>query len=212
MNTVALGYLELADDKLNTDGHLDVSDRRMITKTIESLRNSSTLIDNVRKLRREKRGTLKAERTDLMEVLTSVKNQFSGIPDRDVRIDLRSKGRCFVMANELLRDVFSNLVGNAIKHSTGPLAINIDLTCSPEGHKHFCQVAIEDNGPGIPDTMKEQIMGPHRRITTGQSRGIGLYLVRTLIDDYQGKIRVEDRIKGDHKKGTRFVVSLPAVE
>jgi signal transduction histidine kinase len=116
------------------------------------------------------------------------------------------------MANELLRDVFSNLVGNAIKHSTGPLAINIDLTCTPESNEHFCQVAIEDNGPGIPDTMKEQIMGPHRRITTGQSRGIGLYLVRTLIDDYQGKIRVEDRIKGDHKKGTRFVVSLPAVE
>lgn len=212
MNTVALGFLELADDKLKTVGSLDAGDRRMITKTIENLRNSSTLIDNVRKLRREKEGALKAERMDLMEILTSVKDQFTSIPDRDVRIDIRSKCRCFVMANELLRDVFSNLIGNSIKHSTGPLAINIDLTCSPEDHDHFCRVAIEDNGPGIPDTMKAQIMGAHRRIAKGQSRGIGLYLVRTLIDDYHGNIRVEDRVKGDHTKGTRFVVLLPAIK
>lgn len=212
MNTVALGFLELADDKLNANGCLDAGDRLMITKTIENLRNSSTLIDNVRKLRREKEGALKAERMDLMETLKSVKDQFTGIPDRDIRIDIHAKCRCFVMANELLRDVFSNLIGNSIKHSTGPLAINIELTCSPEGYDHFCQVSIEDNGPGIPDSMKAQIMGAYRRITKGQSRGIGLYLVRTLIDDYHGNIRVEDRVKGDHKKGTRFVVLLPAVE
>jgi signal transduction histidine kinase len=212
MNTVALGFIELADDKLKAEGRLDVCDRRIITKTIESLLNSSTLIDNVRKLRREKEGVLKAERMDVMEILASVRDQFTGMPDRDVRIDIRSKCRCFVMANELLRDVFSNLVGNSIKHSTGPLAINIDLACSAEGQEHFCQVAIEDNGPGIPDSMKAQIMGVRRRITKGQSRGIGMYLVRTLIDDYHGQIRVEDRVKGDHTKGTRFVVSLPAVE
>lgn len=212
MNTVALGYLELAHDKLKIEGCIDAGERRMITKTIENLRNSSTLIDNVRKLRREKEGVLKAERTDLMEILTSVKGQFTGIPDRDVRIDIDSKCRCFVMANELLRDVFSNLVGNAIKHSKGPLMINISLTCPSEGRNYFCQVSVEDNGPGIPDMVKAQIIGPHRRITTGQSRGIGLYLVRTLIDDYHGSIRVEDRVKGDHTKGARFIITLPAVE
>lgn len=212
MNTVALCFLEMADDKLDTGGSLGVNDRRLIDKPIENLRNSSMLIDNVRKLRREKGRELKAERIDLMEVLTSVKDQFAGVPGRDIRIDINSKCRCIVMANELLRDVFVNLVGNAIKHSTGPLAINISLTCPTDGHDHFCEVAIEDNGPGIPDTMKAQIMSAHRGIKKGQSRGIGLYLVRTLLDDYHGNMRVEDRVKGDHTKGTRFMVMLPAVE
>lgn len=212
MNTVALGFLEMADDKLNATGSIDVNDHRLIDKPIESLHNSSMLIDNVRKLRREKAGRLKVEQVDINEVLTSVKEQFSGAPGRDIKINFDTKCRCNVIANELLRDVFVNLVGNAIKHSTGPLAINIDLACTYDGRKHFCEVAIEDNGPGIPDTTKAQIMGPRRGITKGQSRGIGLYLVRTLLDDYHGSIRVQDRVRGDHTKGTRFVVILPAVE
>jgi signal transduction histidine kinase len=44
-----------------------------------------------------------------------------------------------------------------------------------------------------------------------QRRGLGLYLVRTLMDYYHGKVWVEDRVGGDHKKGARFVVMLPAV-
>ena len=212
MNTVALCFLEMADNKLDTSGSLDVSDRRLITKPIEHLRNSSMLIDNVRKLRREKEHELKAERIDLMEVLASVKDQFTGVPARDIRIDINSKCRCFVLANELLRDVFVNLVGNAIKHSTGTLIINISLACPTDGRNRFCEVAVEDNGPGIPDTIKAQIMDAHHGITKGQSRGIGLYLVRTLLDDYHGNMQVEDRVKGDHTKGSRFVVMLPAVE
>ncbi len=48
--------------------------------------------------------------------------------------------------------------------------------------------------------------------TQAHGKGLGLYLVRTLVEDYHGKVWVEDRIKGDHTKGARFVVILPAVE
>jgi signal transduction histidine kinase len=42
--------------------------------------------------------------------------------------------------------------------------------------------------------------------------GLGLYLVRTLVDSYNGSVWAEDRVKGDHTKGARFVVMLPAVD
>jgi signal transduction histidine kinase len=42
--------------------------------------------------------------------------------------------------------------------------------------------------------------------------GLGLYLVKSLIENYDDKIWVEDRVKGDYTKGARFVVMLPAVE
>ena len=51
------------------------------------------------------------------------------------------------------------------------------------------------------------------RFQRGQAKvtgkGLGLYLVRTLVHDFQGKIWVEDRVPGDHTKGARFVVMLP---
>jgi signal transduction histidine kinase len=42
--------------------------------------------------------------------------------------------------------------------------------------------------------------------------GIGLYLVKSLVDSYNGRVWVEDRVPGDHTKGARFVVMLPAVK
>ncbi len=39
-----------------------------------------------------------------------------------------------------------------------------------------------------------------------------MYPVKTLVDSYGGRVWVEDRIKGDHTKGARFVVMLSAIE
>ena len=74
----------------------------------------------------------------------------------------------------------------------------------------FCRVEIEDNGPGISDEKKKAIL---RRSVQDRSKltgkGLGLYLVRTLVDDYGGRIWVEDRVPGDYTRGCRFVIMLP---
>jgi signal transduction histidine kinase len=74
-------------------------------------------------------------------------------------------------------------------------------------------VAIEDNGPGIPDTMKNELFpGSHGAPRKGVARGLGLYIVRTLVSDYGGRVRVEDRVPGDYSQGCRFIVELPAID
>ena len=45
--------------------------------------------------------------------------------------------------------------------------------------------------------------------TRAQDKGLGLYLVKALVEDFRGRVWVEDRIPGDHTKGARFVVMLP---
>ena len=47
--------------------------------------------------------------------------------------------------------------------------------------------------------------------TKAGGTGLGLFLVKTLVDSYNGKVWIEDRIQGDYKKGCRFNVLLPAV-
>jgi signal transduction histidine kinase len=77
----------------------------------------------------------------------------------------------------------------------------------------MCVVAIEDNGPGIPDAMKSALFpGPRAAPRKGVARGLGLYIVRTLVSDYGGTVRVEDRVPGDYSRGCRFVVELPAID
>jgi len=82
MNMVALGFLEMADDKLNSEGTLDMSDEHLLQKAVENIKNSSTLIDNVRKLQRERAGELKLKAIDIADVLASVKDQYLNVPGR----------------------------------------------------------------------------------------------------------------------------------
>jgi signal transduction histidine kinase len=110
--------------------------------------------------------------------------------------------------------VFTNLIGNAIKYSNGNgVDINILLENAIQDGKNYYRVLVEDNGPGIPDDMKDKIFNRLRHgHTQATGWGLGLYLVKSLVDSYHGVIRVEDRVMGDRTKGSRFIVLLPAVE
>lgn len=213
MNQVILGFLELANDKLESQGWLGIEDRQLLVNSMEAVRNSSRLIDNVKKLQKERAGALLPRVTDINRILVEVKDIHSYVLGRDIVINYKPGAECKAMANELLKDVFMNIVGNSIKHSMGPLVINIDLSKfeGPEGT--FCRVAIDDTGPGIPDERKQSIFERGIKDEAKKAgKGLGLYLVKTLVDDFRGKIWVEDRVPGDYTKGVRVVVMLPAVE
>lgn len=71
---------------------------------------------------------------------------------------------------------------------------------------------FKDNGEGVKNTRKEKIF---QRIP-GKGKidyrmGLGLSLVKTIIENYTGEIWVEDRIKGDHTKGSNFILLIPEV-
>jgi signal transduction histidine kinase len=213
MNQIAAGYLELALDTLNAEGKLEKGQSELISKPHEMLANSSALIGNVRKIRKEKSGHYQPAVMDLCEIIQQVIGSHSQVPGRDITINFNQDGSCKVNANELLRDIFVNLIGNAIKHSTGTLTINIDLAREIEDGKAYCMVAVEDNGPGIPDEQKIRLF---REITPdkakARSKGLGLYLIKQLVHDFKGKFWVEDRVAGDHTKGARFVIMLPTAK
>lgn len=210
LNQTAMGYLELAFEAKTLD-----EAKELMKKPFMALKNSSELIENVSKLKQAKTKSLKYHAIDLCDVFKGLVEEYSHISGKDVVINFKPLDRCYVVANSLIRDVFSNLISNAIKHSEGvrPLIINISIDPFDENRKKYYKVMVEDNGPGIPDELKGRIFGKFQRGKTNASgKGLGLFLVYTLVGDFQGKVWVEDRVQGDYTKGARFVVTLPVAE
>jgi PAS domain S-box-containing protein len=206
MNQVGVGYLEIAMNTLE----LEEDKKKLLAKPLEAMINSSRLIDNVKKLRRANDGDMHLRPIDLNKLLKDVIAEYGQAPGKEVSIRYDS-GDAMVNANELLKDVFANLVSNAIKHTPGAVHINIKQdTIETDGKKYY-RVLVEDDGPGIPEELKPIIFDRIlRHRTRGGGTGIGLYLAKTLIDNFGGSIAVEDRMPGELKKGTRFIITLPA--
>jgi PAS domain S-box-containing protein len=214
LSQVGIGYLELALNELRSRGKLDMDNEPLLEKALETQLNSSKLIENVHKLQRSRAGGLKFRPIDLCEILADIKEHYSHSPDREVDIRLTAAGQCFVCGNELIHDVFTNLINNAIKHSPSDrrLEIAIEISKVTRNRNVLYEISIEDNGPGIPDNLKGRVFTRFERGKTKASgRGLGLYLVKTLVENMKGSISVEDRVEGDHHKGARFIVALPAI-
>jgi len=211
INQIAMGFLELSIESTA----LDEETRILISKPLEVLNNSSRLIDNVRKLQKVMAGNIPKKIIDLGQVLLNVKDMHSDIPGRDITINYTPIEGCMVNADEFLTDVFANILNNSIKHSQGAVVINITAvknSCG-EDRRVYHKVMIEDNGPGIPDEQKKNLFANIKKNERRAiRRGLGLRLAKTLVNGYQGRLWVEDRVPGEHGKGARFVVELPAHE
>ncbi len=105
-----------------------------------------------------------------------------------------------------ISQVLKNLVGNAIKFTdTG----GVRLTQWTEGE--FACLAVEDTGEGIPEDHLPYIFEKFYRVEnvvhTKEGTGLGLALVRTIVDHHQGSIEVRSR----PGEGSTFTVRLPLV-
>jgi len=207
LNQLGMGYLEVALDTMK----LDAEGRNILQRALDAMRSSSRLIENVRKIQQVRYEEQRSEVIDLGMMLSDVAAEFSAVPGREVSIIYKPVPSCCITASQLIKEAFRNLISNAIKHSTGPVTIWMTISSTTLGGKPCYRVDIEDNGPGIPDDLKEKLF---TRKVRGLSRtagsGLGLFLVRTLVEHAGGRVWVEDRIPGDHTQGSRFVVLLPS--
>jgi signal transduction histidine kinase len=214
LNQVGIGYLELAM------GSTDLEEvKSMIEKPLEAMREASRIIENVRKL---KQISLERPDTDiavkvinLCDILPELKEHYMKMTNRDITINIQSPNLCFVKANDLIVDVFSNLIDNAVKHSgsMNPLTINVKIERIIEKKQYYYRCMVEDNGPGVPDWIKDKIFLRFQRGSTkAHGKGLGLYLIKKLVEGYHGAVWVEDRIPGVYNKGAKFIVMLPAAE
>ena len=139
---------------------------------------------------------------DLESVLTNeIEKARSAYENTTITVEGELHDGLEVMATDLLSSVFRNLLNNAVSHNDKP---EPKLTVTVEDNDETVTVAVADNGPGVPDSQKNEIFGRGEMGLGSSGSGIGLYLVDTLVEMYGGSVVVED----NDPEGSVFRVSL----
>jgi PAS domain S-box-containing protein len=177
--------------------------RVVATKLIDGIRKSREIIRNVETIRK-----LHGKRTELkpVDLEAVIRKEMHLYPDTHLEY---AGFPVQVWADELLGEVFSNLIGNSIKFGGPKVKVTIAVERTEPGK---VRVIVSDTGPGIPDDLKRVVFGRFARFEPGEhSKGLGLYIVKVLISRYGGDIEVSDRVAGDHTKGVSFRMTLREV-
>jgi len=182
----------------------------------KQLELSNDLINRIRKLIYiRERGAEKMLTIDLVSTIASLAEEMrASKTDKKLDITIQSEeSQCLVRANELIHDLFQNLINNSIKYDRNEVVkIDIRIRKTVDDGKDSWDISVADRGVGVPDDKKEQIFERFTpRISGGKGIGLGLSIVRTIVDKYGGHIWVEDRVDGDPGQGAVFHVLLPVL-
>ncbi len=152
---------------------------------------SKSLIADLITLARADRFNEETELMDIGQVVKSVlEERASEIADRGIQVDVDVDLGRVVASSTHMYQLFSNLIGNALKYSNGVQGPRIQLTHTgpDEAGHHY---VLRDNGPGIPDEVQSRIFEPFVKGDEGGT-GIGLAIVAKIVNAYGGTIRVSN--------------------
>ncbi|MCK5266109.1 MAG: PAS domain S-box protein, partial [Candidatus Thorarchaeota archaeon] len=190
------------------DSNLASNLKRFTESALTQTQRSVALVGNVRKFSRVDREHIELSKTDpympLMDAVEMVKNSF---PKKIISINTNITEESHpVLANEFLVDVFYNLLHNSLNVDPSHDVI-LDIEAGPSEDVGFTRFAFADRGPGISDETKETVLS---RLEGREQLGwgLGLTLVKRIINRYGGKIWITDRVEGDYKQGACFVIIL----
>lgn len=166
----------------------------------------SALLDDLLDLDRATRGVVELQRVPTA-VGAFVRDVVTDHPTRGREVEVVVADAPRVLADQLrLGQVLGELLDNALVHTPPDAAVTVIVA----GHRGGVRVVVEDDGPGVPEAVRDRLFAPFvsgGTDTAGEPHsGIGLSLVELLVRLHGGEVHHEDRPGG----GARFVVDLPA--
>ncbi len=207
LNQMTLTSLELMEN----DRNLTPEQQSFIKKAIGSTRGSAGIIENVNKIQQISTEELHVEGVDIDDLIVRCIQESPHPAEKKIEINYDRHPGMIVTGTPLLKEVFCNLINNSIKYSGPEVTIDITATGITDKEIKYYQITIADNGQGIPDLIKPRLFRRFERGTTkAHGKGLGLYIVRMLVERFGGTVDVTDRVPGDYSKGTKFIVRLPA--
>lgn len=188
----------------------DESSTRKLHAVYRSTENMLNLITKLLKSLSIDRGklVLKKSDVDIGELIESVIEANKPISDKkNQKIFFTVEKKCMVNGDEmLLKEIFENLLGNAVKFSYPGKSIWLNVS----RHGPGVTVKVRDEGPGLNEDDKKKLFVRFQKLsakpTAGESStGLGLAITKDLAEMHDGKIRVES----EPGRGCTFIIDFP---
>jgi two-component system, OmpR family, sensor kinase len=202
--TIARGQLEV----LAMDEHPSAEEVRQVEQTVrtEIDRMSRLVEDLVLLAHADEDGFLRPEPVDLLDFLNGIINGLRPTADRRLVLGDPVPPLVLTADPDRLAQALRNLLRNAIVHTDPGGLVRVTAT----EHDGSVRLIVDDDGPGIPLADRERVFDRLARLDTARSRdrggaGLGLAIVRAIVDAHDGAIWVERSPEG----GARFVIELP---
>lgn len=182
----------------------------LYTRALNDANRLEKLVENLLLVNKVESGTLPVSKSPIAldAFVSRVTSAYYADELADGKL-LVQNNKATVAADEMaLESVLINLVDNAIKYGNGSnVLIDVNAATNQE-----VELRVSDNGQGIPDDEKDKVFQRFYRVGNEDVRktkgtGIGLYLVKLLVLEHQGKIQVYD----NKPAGSVFAVTLPTV-
>jgi signal transduction histidine kinase len=202
---IVAGRIEVLLDERKEDAALCADLEQMLKEARYMGKIASTLLQA---LRRERGGEVfeaSEPRKALLEAMAAIR---PGAIVEDIRLveEIAEAPRVDV-PEHVVGEVVRGLLNNAIQALKGRESAAVWVRLEPYRTAGAKVVArIEDNGPGVSESIRRHLFEPFVSQSTGRERlGLGLFLAASLLDMYDGRIRYETREGG----GASFVIELP---
>jgi heavy metal sensor kinase len=187
--------------------------RETLGEVIEETEWMLHLVDGLLTLARSEEGTGAAEHApvEITALLADAVEMGQMLAmEKDLVVEMEPSERLYVTGSAgQLRQVFLNLVSNAVKFTTrGRVTVGAQRTIDNEGRR-WVEVKVEDTGVGIPPEELSRVFDRFYRGDAARARsagtGLGLAIARLLVEQHGGRIEVQSRLGA----GSRFTVILP---
>ncbi|MDB5279744.1 MAG: histidine kinase [Ferruginibacter sp.] len=209
LSTIVLGA-ELIKEEKNDGQAFEETLYRIINAGKKSMALIEDLLESARREANEIQFHFK--KIDFSNLIVDVVTTNQILADnKNQKIQLNIEANPLVLADERkLFEVADNLINNAIKYS--PKNKNIVITIKERNNKVILEVW--DEGPGFTEEEKEHLFQRFSRLsakpTGGESAtGLGLSIVKTLVEAHQGKVLAKSEGKD---KGSKFSIEIPVIK
>jgi signal transduction histidine kinase len=119
-----------------------------------------------------------------------------------LEVQVAAGGTELAASAEAVSEILSNLVVNALEATARGGSVKVSGSANGDGFLF----AVEDDGPGVPENVREKILQPFFTTKT-QGTGLGLAIVARRIAEFGGKLDWESPVRDG--RGTRFAVNMP---
>jgi hypothetical protein len=208
---VIIGFSQLMTDRV--PGEINNEQKQCLDDILSAGKHLLDLINDVLDLSKIESGKIEFRRKDiaLADVIESLKNTTAtmlGQRKQSLDVELEEGLPRLYADKGKLGQVLFNLVDNASKFTPDGGKLKIEAVKDGD----WCRVSVIDNGIGIKKEDQEKIFEPFCRLDSPLARersgtGLGLALVRQIVEKYGGHIWVES----EYGEGSRFTFALPLV-